>query len=360
MRSLLLITLLVSSAAFADRSLKAVPALTKAPKLDGNMKDMASGLALKPVDADQATGGFTGRIGYNKDKLYVAIDVTDDKVLQGDITTLTVFFPGAGATARGYSFRFASDGKRTSDPESLTPAFVQSKVEGAVTPNEKGMVIKAMIPAIALPRWPAKDPLELDVCITYEDRDELAESPKQISNCRSASMPEGLKLPEAFRTALKLKAPDRVVAIEGSQVGWVGYGVLPQPTWVYADDKITLATLETLFSAELVDPAKARVNVPKELEVEGKPVLGIITGKDPYAVEGQCNGDHELRLGLYRVNGRMADKVLDWPASTCQLGRATSISVDDEGTLTFGYTNGAIQTFTWAQDHFERTEIGAR
>lgn len=361
MRSLLIVTVLFfSTHSFADRSIKAVPALSRAPKLDGKMKDMATGFAIKPVNAEVATAGFTGRIAHKKDQLFIAIDITDDKLLAGDITTLTLFFPGAGSTAKGYSFRFASDGKRTSDAESLTPGWVQAKVEAAVTPNDKGMVIKAMIPAIALPRWPAKDPLELDVCVTYEDRDELAETPKTISNCKGGSMTEALKLPDSFRNQLKLKPPERVVAIEGSQIGWVGFGVLPQPTWMYADSKVTLETLQTLFGNEVVDPAKARVNVPKELEVEGKPVVGIITGKDPYAVEGQCDGDLELRIGLYRISGRTADKVLDWPASNCQLGRATSISVDDEGTLTFGYTNGAIQTFAWTTDHFERTEIGSR
>lgn len=363
MRSLFLAALLCSTASVADekeRATKPIPALTKAPKLDGSMKDLAAGIVLKPVDADTATAGFTARVAHRKDQLYVGVEITDDTVLAGDIATLTLFFPGAGPTAHGYSFRFASDGKRTSDPESLTPTFVQSKVEGTVTPTDKGMVIKASIPAIALPRWPSTEPLVMDVCITYEDRDEMAEAPKSISNCKGGSMSEALKLPDSFRAQLKLKPPERVVAIEGTNIGWVGFGVLPQPTWVYADEKVTIKTLETLFGDAVVDPQKARVNVPTDLDIDGKPLLGIITGKDPYAVEGQCNGDHELRVGLYRVSGRTADKVLDWPASTCSLGRATSMSMDAEGALTFGYTNGAITTFTWAADHFERTEIGAR
>lgn len=361
MRLLLLAALLTSTLALAgDRPIKAIPALTRAPKLDGNMKDMATGYALKPVDADTATAGFVGRIAYRKDQVFVAVEITDDTVLAGDIATLTLFFPGAGATARGYSFRFAPDGKRTSDPDSLTPAFVQSKVEGVVTATEKGLVIKALIPAMALPRWPSTDPMELDVCVTYEDRDEMAQPPKSISNCKGGAMAEGVKLPDAFRKELKLKLPERVVAVEGTEVGWVGFGVLPQATWIYSDAAVTLDTLKALHGNDAVDPTRARINVPKELDVEGKPVIGIVTGKDPYAVDGQCNGEHELRIGLYRVSGRTADKVLDWPASTCQLGRATSISVDEDGTLTFGYTNGAIQTFSWTTDHFERTEIGSR
>lgn len=361
LRRTLLPLLLLSAAALADdRTAKNVPALPKAVKLDGNMKDLAQGVVLKPIDADQATAFFSAKVGYRKDTLYVGIEITDDKLLTGDIVTLMMFFPDAGTTARGYQFRFAPDGMRTSDPDSMTPAYAQKEVQANVVRGEKGMTIKAAIPITAFPRFPAVDPMVMDLCVDYEDRDELAASPTKISNCSGASMAEPLKLPDSFRAQLKLKPPPNVVGIERMHTGWVGYAVLHQPAWIYADQKVTVEILQELFADEYVDAAKARVNLPADLEVGGEPLVGILIGKDPYVSEGKCDADHELRLLLYRAHGREAIRVLDWPASTCPLGRATSISMDREGNdqLTIGYTNGSVVTFTWAKDHFERTEIG--
>jgi hypothetical protein len=34
--------------------------------------------------------------------------------------------------------------------------------------------------------------------------------------------------------------------------------------------------------------------------------------------------------------------------------------MDEEGSLTIGYSNGTTTNFAWSGDHFERTEIGKR
>ena len=50
--------------------------------------------------------------------------------------------------------------------------------------------------------------------------------------------------------------------------------------------------------------------------------------------------------------------MLECPAATCALGRATSVVLDDDGSLTIGYSGGTIATYSWSTDHFERTEYG--
>ena len=52
-------------------------------------------------------------------------------------------------------------------------------------------------------------------------------------------------------------------------------------------------------------------------------------------------------------------RALEWPASTCAVGRASSIELDEQGALTIGYSSGSTSGFTWSHDHFERTELGA-
>ena len=40
------------------------------------------------------------------------------------------------------------------------------------------------------------------------------------------------------------------------------------------------------------------------------------------------------------------------------LGRALSVSLDEDGELSVGYSSGATVRFTWDRDHFERVEYG--
>ena len=84
-----------------------------------------------------------------------------------------------------------------------------------------------------------------------------------------------------------------------------------------------------------------------------------MTGQNPYATKGKCDGDVELRVSLYKVDGKQAHRVLDWPVATCQLGRATAVEMEGD-TLSIGYSNGPMTQFSWMGDHFERTELGNR
>jgi hypothetical protein len=143
----------------------------------------------------------------------------------------------------------------------------------------------------------------------------------------------------------------------------VGWGVLHYPTWVEANKPLTHDSLRALVTTEPVDPEKADLNVPDSLILPGgRTILTVVSGKNPYAVAGKCDADQELRLGLFLVmgKGKTAQRVLEWPAATCALGRALSVSMDEEGALSIGYSNGTTINFAWSGDHFERTEIGKR
>lgn len=339
----------------AARASKPLPSLKKAPTLDGKLKELKPGYTLSPTEGD----AFTAKAAYRQDTLYLGLTAADDRLTPGDIVEVTMFFPGAGTTARGYTWRFGIDGLRSSDE---LPAYAQSATKAVVEKTDEGLVLEAAFPARALPRFPAKEPLVFDLCVLFEDRDAPAETPKRSSNCEQGTMKgPALKLGEDFRKALKLKPPENVVGIEGRADGWVGYAVLHYPVWVASEVPLTAQVLRNLVAEQVVEPKKAGINLPDALLLpDGRTVLSVVSGKDPYEVEGKCDADRELRLGLYLVIGRTAERVLDWPASTCALGRAVAVELDEEGELTMGYTNGATVTFLWSKDHFERTEIGSR
>ncbi len=357
--------LLAASAAQAqERPSKAVPALAKAPKLDGVLKDFSSPLTLRPPASVEASASFTARVAWRKETLYVGLEATDDQLLAGDLVTVTLFFPGAGPTATGNSFHFAFDGKRASGADSGTSAYAQERVEAGVQRQEGRLGLEIALPATAFPRFPATDPLLFDLCITYEDRDSVSQKGSTLSNCKGGGMVgEALRLPDEFRKGLKLKAPEDVVAFEAVRGGWVGWGVLHYPTWVEAQKPLTSESLRSLVTTDPVDPAQVDLNVPDSLILPGgRTILTVVSGKNPYAVEGKCDADMELRLGLFLVmnKGRTAQRALEWPAATCALGRALSVSMDEEGALSIGYSNGTTINFAWSGDHFERTEIGKR
>jgi hypothetical protein len=360
----LLLLLCVPAAASAQeaRAARAVPALTRAPKFQGGLKGLASPLVLKPTATPGASASFTAKAGFRKDTLYVGVEATDDQLGATDLLTLSLFFPGAGPTATGYTWRFAFDGKRASAPDSGTPRFAQDKVNAAVERRGNTLVLMAAIPVRAFPRIPAAEPLVMDLCITYEDVDGAGGKAVPVSNCRGGSMVgEALKLPDEARKALKLKPPEAVTALEAAKDGWLGWDPFSYPAWAQGDAPLTPASLRALVAPEALDPAKVGVEVPDTLSLpDGRPVVTVLTGKNPYAVEGRCDADSELRLGLYLVTGKTARRVLEWPAATCALGRAASMELDEEGALTIGYSNGATMNFAWSGDHFERTELGKR
>lgn len=363
MRSLLPVTLalaLALPAAAQERPARAVPALPRLPKLDGDLKDLQGGLALKKAAGE--TASFTARVGLVKDTLVLGVAVTDDVVDPSDVLDVTLFFPEAGATAQGHAFRFSVDGQRTPDPELAAPVFAQRLVKSGAKRTRTGMGLEIAIPARAFPRFPAKEALTFEICLTYADRDAPGAPAKDVSNCRHGTMTdEVLKLPNSFRDALRLKPPPSVVGLEPREQGWVGYGILHYPIWVQADVPLTPELLVSMTADQPVNPDSAHLAIPPELQLPGKrSIWPVVSGKDPYAVEGKCDAEKELRLGLYLVNGKTAHRVLEWPAATCALGRAISVGIDEQGALTIGYSNGTTANFAWSTDHFEQTQYGER
>ena len=348
---LCLLALASGAASAQERPAKALPALGKAPKVDGVAKD-CSGLALKSAATEGASASFTARVGWRKDTLFVCMEAKDNAVTEQDAVTLSLFFPGAGPTASGHVFHFGLDGKRASPPDSGTPAFAQKRVEAGVRSQDNTLALEVALPVRAFPRFPAAEPLVFDLCLTFKD----------VSNCKGGGMVgEALRLPDDFRKGLKLKPPADVVALEAQAGGWLGYGVLHYPAWVEADARLTPGLLRTLVTPKAVSAEQAGVNVPEPLSLpDGRPLLVVLSGESPYTADGKCDSDKELRRGLYLVKGKTAQRVLEWPAATCALGRATSVVLDEEGALSIGYSNGPTINFAWSGDHFERTELGKR
>jgi len=346
--------------AFAqERPAKPLPALPRPPKLDGDLKDL-KGLALPAASAGDVS--VAAQVAYAQDMLYVGATVTDPKVQPNDVLDLTLFFPGAGPTARGHAFRFSADGQRSPDPELAAPVFAQRLLKASTQRTDKGWTLEVGIPTRAFPRFSAKEPLVLELCLTYVNRDDAGAKPTEVSTCQHGAMSgDALRLPNTFRDALHLKLPASVTALEPREHGWAGFDVLHLPVWVQADAKLTPDLLVAMVADEPVSPESAHLGVPPELKLPGgRSIWPVVSGKDPYAVEGKCDAEKELRLGLYQVVGKTGNRVLEWPAATCALGRAISVGLDEEGALSMGYSNGATVNFAWSTDHFERTEFGKR
>ncbi|MBU8894301.1 hypothetical protein DRW03_11790 [Corallococcus sp. H22C18031201] len=360
---LCLLLLALPASAQDDRTSRPVPTLKKAPRLEAGLKDFVPPLVIKPEPAPGASANFTAKVGWRKDMLFVGVEATDDQLLAGDVLNLTLFFPGAGTTATGYTYRFAFDGKRASGSDSGTPRFAQDLVNAGVQRRGDTLMVMAAIPVRALPRFPARDPLVMELCLTFEDQDQVGSKAVPVSNCKGGTTMVGdaLRLPDELRKNLKLKPPEAVTALESAAGGWLGWDLLSYPAWVQADEPLTPSTLKPLVAPGAVDPAKADLNVPETLSLpDGRPIILVVSGKNPYAVAGQCDSDDELRVALYVVTGKTALRALEWPVATCALGRASSVVLEDEGALTIGYSNGATMNFAWSGDHFERTELGKR
>jgi hypothetical protein len=347
---LLFVTLAAASAKAAPepRSIP-LPALAKAPVVDGKLKDLAGGVALK---SQQESGkpSFLARVGLRKDVVYVGVEVVDDKLAATDAVELNLHFPGAGATAPGYVFSFSASGMLTPE-DNPTPKWALDAVKSKVVTGPKGMSLEAALPPEALPRWPSKDPLLLEVCVKFQS----------ASNCDSGSMATPLKLPEEYRRAFKLKIPDRVLGVERVNRGWVGYGTLHYPVWIESDAELTPENIRGFVNDPALDPEQVHVPLPAHMSApDGRSIAAMITGADPYGIQDQCDMAKELRLAMYAYQGHVATRVLEWTAANCALGRAASISLDAEGSLSIGYANGATTTFTWSGDHFEQTQLGMR
>ncbi|MBI3181819.1 MAG: hypothetical protein HYZ28_06715 [Myxococcales bacterium] len=290
----------------------------------------------------------------------MGVQLSDDRLLPTDRLEVSLHFPTAGTTALGHSFRFGPEGPVPSEPGTGAP--FHAKVESAVSRSERSLSVELAVPARAFPRFPAHEPLLLELCLVYEDRDEAGAEAAALSTCQAGSTVGGpLRLPDELWKALHLAPPRRVVGVESREAAWLGYGSLHYPVWVQADAPLTQKSLSALVTDNPVEPAEARIPIPKRMAAPDRRALWpVLSGADPYAVEGECNSDHELRLALYAVRGEAAERVLEWPAATCALGRAVTVALEEDGGLVIGYSNGTSATFTWSQDHFERTEMGMR
>ncbi len=367
MRALLLTACLVAlvpaaAVGASERRSREVPQVPRAPKPDGRLQDFPATLTLKPVAPPGASASFTARVGWRKDTLYVGVEAQDNSLLAGDALTLTLFFPGAGPIALGHVFRFGPEGQQASPAESGTPEHAWKALEAGVQRKGSQLFLEAAVPARAFPRFPPREPLVLDLCLTYEDTDGAATAPPPVSNCQGGSMlGEVLRLPESLRKGLGLEVPKDVSGLEGRPGGWLGYDTFRYPAWARADAALTPATLKALVTARAVEPGKVGVNVPETLSLkDGRPLVAVVSGEAPTTGQETCDPARELLLGLYLVKGQTAVRVLEWPVATCALGRASSVELDEEGALSIGYSSGAIINFAWSGNHFERTEMGKR
>lgn len=349
MRPFLVFALLAATAASAARPAQAVPALARAPRLDGSPRELSPAVTLNG-------GTFTAKVAYRQSTLYVGLitGATSPK----DLFEVSLHFPDAGVTAPGYVFRVAPQGKVSAPTgDESTPAFADAQVKAAAQVGRAGFSAELAIPLTAFPRFPLKGPMTLELCVTLHAA-ENGETHER-SNCQGGAMPQPLRLPDALRRGLGLKPPSDVVSLEASDGGWLGYGVLLYPRWIQASEPIDAGTLKRLLPSEAVDPDAVGVGLPRKLQLpRGGELLSVLSGHNPYEQPGTCDGDKELRLGLFLVHGKSAERVLDFPAANCALGRATSVVLDEEGALTISYTNGATTHFTWSGDHFEQTQIG--
>jgi hypothetical protein len=321
-----------------------------------------AGLELPATPGPTAT--VKAKVRLQGTALQLLLTVEDDVLGPGDLLDVSLFFPGAGATARGSTFRFALDGQRALDDETAAPAHAQDLVTAEVSHTATTLTVKAGVPARALPPFPAQGPMVFDLCLTYQDRDQAGGAPSLVQSCSAGTMQgPALSLPDAFRAALKLGAPAFVTAVEGRPGGWVGRASrLPGIGWVRGDAPLTAGSLAALVTDAPLTPEQVGMAQPSlRLAPAGRrPIIPVLSGQDPFRDDGACDEAREVRLLLYLVDGRTAVQVLECPAVTCALGRATSIVLDEEGSLEIGYSNGSIATYAWSTDHFERTEYGMR
>ena len=334
-----------------EKPLKAFATLAKEPKLDGVLKDMAQATSLK------GPKGLDAKVGFRKDTVYVAAKVDDADVTADDVLDLMIYFPGAGTTARGYVYRLALDGVRAADADVSAPEWARALVKSVAARDAKGVTFEAAIPVRALPRFPGQGQLGLHACLTWND----AKFGK-TSNCAGTDMPGGpMKLPDEARKVLKATVPADVEGVEPRPDGFVGYAVLHYPLWAVGDSELTSESIARLVVGDAaVDAVGAGLGIPPELRLpDNRLVLSVVTGKNPYR-GNDCQPDAELRLALYVASGRAATRVLEWPAATCMLGRATKLDLNAEGQLSIVYSNGTQAHFQWTKDRFERSELGQR
>jgi hypothetical protein len=340
----------------AEKPIKPLGVVSKEPRLDGALKDF-QGTDLRV--SKEATGIVSLKAAFRKDTLFVAVSAHDARVTNADAVAVTLFFPSAGTTARGYRYIFGSDG-RHADPEGA-PSWAQELIRSGITFENNTLNLDLSIPARALPRLPAHSQLALNLCVDLLDNDAGGE-PKVLSTCTGGDMAGGpIRLPDELLKNLKLTPPADVEGLEARPTGWVGYAILHYPIWAIADAPLTPASLgELVAGGSAIDPKTVALPLPSSLLLrDNQPIFTVLTGKNPY-VGDQCHAEDELRMALYVVKGNTAARALEWPAATCSLGRAMSFELNPDGGLSIGFTNGSTAHFSWSGDHFERSELGQK
>lgn len=358
-----LLLVLAAPSSPPERPIRPLPALAREPKLDGALKDLQPATDFKMPPTAISQGAAIGlKAAFRKDTLYVGLNVTDDKLTAHDEVTVTLFFPGAGVTARGYSYKFGFDGPRAPAPEAQVPPTATEAVKAAVKTEPKGFGLEIAFPPKALPRFQARTQLALTICVEYADKDADEGAVTQLSSCRGGDMIGGpTRLPDELRRVVKVAPPPEVEGLEVRGNGVVGFAELHYPTWGYTDGQMTADGLRVLIAGpDSIDPQKAKLPVSDNLVLpDNRPLYSVLTGTDPYKGD-KCDAEQEVRLAMYAVKGNVAARVLEWPAITCGLGRALSIQLSHEGHLQIGYSNGSVANFAYSGDHFERSELGAK
>jgi len=341
-----------------EACVRKVTELPRRPRVDGDLRDLVGATPVLTRPPGEHSGGLSVRAAVFADTLYLGIDVTAEHPAEAPALTLGLHSPEAGVAAPGHLFHIGPDGKRPSTPEEA-PAYAEAALEAAVVRTPRGLAVEVALPPLSLPRLPAHGPLLLELCVS--ETDAAPSAAQRLSACPSnGPAPVRLELPESLLSGLRQRAPPEVVALEARPGGWVGFGERIEPRWILADKPLTLPSLRALVSDGSLDPAALRLYIPDRMTLpDGGAVFAVLTGLDPFDAEDACSPDREVRFLLYRVKGRLAERVLDWPARSCALGRALSVSLDPSGELTVGYSSGATVRFIWSHDHFERTEYGS-
>ncbi|HZH04904.1 MAG TPA: hypothetical protein VEY30_14050 [Myxococcaceae bacterium] len=298
-------------------------------------------------------GAWKGGLAVWQGALWVAVQAPPVSTAELE---LRLSFPTGGLAARPYRVRLTPGGARAGAGVDAAPAWALRQIRSAVRRGPPGSTFEALIPAKALPRFPASGPMELELCAAVPESSETS-----AVGCSSGGLLVRARLPETFRQGLKLPFPPQVTGLEGRPEGWTGYRDGLLPLWVQASQKLNASRLAGLVAEKTVRLEEFGLVVSgRAVSPDGKPLVPVLVGHNPFSDDGACSGDEQLRLGLYRVDGATARQVLEFPAAACALGRASSLMLDGEGELRLAYGNGRVMTFIWSEDHFERTEYGKR
>lgn len=346
----------------AEKPIKPLPTLSKEPKLDGSPKDLAQAVEFKlPESAEGSSAKLTKlKAAFRKDTLYVSLNVEDDKYVAGDHLDLSLFFPESGTTSHGVVYRFTNEGLQPAPADIGAPEFAQAMVKTNLSATPTGYAIVAAIPARALPRFQAFKQLGLSICADYTDVDIAGGEASKLTTCAMNEMVGGpTRIPDELRKTLKLTPSSNVEGIEPREHGWLGYSKLHYPTWAEGDEALTPQSLGQLIAGDdALEPKSVALPIPEKLFLpDNRPIFTVLTGRNPY-IKDKCLEDAELRLAMYVVKDKVANRVLEWPAANCKLGRAMRFELSPEGELQIGYTNGGTQHFVWTAEHFERSELG--